>query len=326
MMADSVLSGMRRVSADELSRLFTMRDVIDVMRRVFIERGEGRAVVPDRTVLSQPDVSGTVLVMPGALPALRAIGLKVVSVFPENPARHGLPVITAQVLFMHPDTGEVALVLDGTWVTAMRTGAVTGLATDLLARRDASHLLIIGTGPQAVTQVEAVCAVRSITHLTVCGRSADRTASFIEAQRRLRPDVRCDVTPDADAAAGTADIIVTATSSRTPLFDGRRLRPGVHVNAIGAFTPDARELDTTTMTRGRVYVDDREHAWREAGDLRIPHEEGVFAEDDIVGDLAALVCGRCQPRTGAEQLTVFKSVGLSIEDVGVAAHVWAAWE
>ncbi len=313
---------MRLVSADELSRLLTMSDVIALMRLAFVERGEGRAEIPDRAVLRQPGTDGTVLVMPGALPALRAIGVKVVSVFPQNPARHGKPVISAQVLYLDPETGDVALVLDGTWVTAMRTGAVTGLATDLLARPDASHLVVFGTGPQAVTQVEAVCAVRAIERLTVCARSGDKAAAFIAGQRAIRPAVMCDAARSPDEAVSEADIIVTATSSRTPVFDGRRLRPGVHVNAIGAFTPDARELDTVTVTRGRVYVDDREHAWREAGDLRVPHAEGVFAEEAIVGDLGALLCGRCEARTAEAQITVFKSVGLSIEDVVVAAAVW----
>jgi ornithine cyclodeaminase len=313
---------MRLVSADELSRLLTMSDVIALMRLAFLERGEGRAEVPDRTVLAQPAVQGTVLVMPGALPALRAIGVKVVSVFPENPVRHGKPVITAQVLYLDPETGEVALVLDGTWVTAMRTGAVTGLATDLLARPDAAHLVVFGTGPQAVTQLEAVCAVRAITRITVCARSADKATAFIAAQRATRPGVVWEVARCSNGAVSEADIIVTATSSRIPVFDGRRLRPGVHVNAIGTFTRDARELDTVAVTRGRVYVDDREHAWREAGDLRLPHAEGAFAEEAIVGDLGALVCGRCEARTAEDQITVFKSVGLSIEDVMVAAAVW----
>lgn len=313
---------MRVVSAADLSRLLTMPDVIALMRAAFVERGEGRADIPERAVMALPGRRDVVLVMPGALPARRAIGVKVVSVFPDNPARHGKPVITAQVFYIDPDTGEVALAIDGTWVTAMRTGAVTGLATDLLARRDSTHLVVYGTGPQATTQIDAVCAVRPIRRVTVCGHSPDKAERFVEAERARRPDVTCEAALSADAAASAADIIVTATSSRTPVFDGRRLRPGVHVNAIGAFTPDARELDTEVITRGRVYVDDREHAWREAGDLRIPHAEGLFDEEGLVGDLGALVCGACDGRTDARQITVFKSVGLSIEDVAVAARVW----
>jgi ornithine cyclodeaminase/alanine dehydrogenase-like protein (mu-crystallin family) len=313
---------MRVVSADELSRLLTMSDVIGLMRDAFVERGEGRAEIPDRAVIALPGTRDVVLVMPGALASLRAVGVKIVGVFPDNPAKHRRPVIKAQVFYIDPDTGDVGLMLDGTWVTGMRTGAVTGLATDLLARPDASHLVVFGTGPQAARQIEAVCAVRPIRRITMCGHSADKAASFVEAERAGRPEVTFEVASSPDAAVAAADVVVTATSSRTPVFDGRRLRPGVHVNAIGAFTPDARELDTEVITRGRVYVDDREHAWREAGDLRIPHDEGLFDHTAIVGDLGALVCGACEGRTDPRQITVFKSVGLSIEDVAVAARVW----
>jgi len=298
-----------------------MPAVIDLMRRAFREHADAAAELPDRSLFRLPASGGTVLVMPGALPRLQAVGVKVVSVFPGNPARHGLPVITATVFVVDPDTGEVALSLDGTWVTAMRTGAVTGVATDLLARQDAARLLVFGTGPQARTQIQAVCAVRSIERITICATSAAKADAFIATHRDVAPAcVWQRGTGDASDVAG-ADLIVTATSSAVPVFDGAWLRPGTHVAAIGAFTPTTRELDTVTVTRGRLFVDDREHAWREAGDLRLPHEEGLLSPADIQGDLAALVTGRCAGRRADDEITIFKSVGLAIEDVVVGGWV-----
>ncbi len=312
---------MRVVSAAELDGLLSMRDVIALMRDAFVAHGSGRTVLPDRTLLSAPGGRGSVLVMPASLTDRGEIGVKVVSVFPDNPTRSGAPAISAQILALDPETGAVACVIDGTWVTAVRTAAVTALATDLLARPDAERLVVYGAGVQARTHVDAMCAVRPVRMVEVCGRSRTRTDRLVETLRASHPDLDVRVASSPDAAAAWADLVVTATTSTVPVFDGACLREGVHVNAVGSFLPHVRELDTPTVTRARVYVDDRDHAWREAGDLRIPHEEGVFTEQDIVGDLGALVCGRCAGRGDARQITLFKSVGLAIEDVIVAARV-----
>lgn len=319
---------MRHVSSDELARLLPMPRLIGLMRQAFEEHGRGDSVLPDRAALPMPAGAGVSLVMPGALPRLGALGVKVVSVVPGNPARHGRPAISATLFMIDPDTGEVTLSLDGTWITAKRTGAVSGLATDLLARVDAERLVVFGTGPQAHTQIEAVRAVRTIREVVVCGSSPARAGAFIAgyleapaASGRAADGClwRAGDTPARHVAE--ADIVVAATSSRTPVVAGEWLRPGVHVVAIGAFTPDVRELDTETIVRGRVFVDDRDHAWREAGDLQIPHGEGRWLPSQLIGDLADLVAGRCAGRVAADDITVFKSVGLAIEDVVVGGWV-----
>jgi ornithine cyclodeaminase/alanine dehydrogenase-like protein (mu-crystallin family) len=312
---------MRVLTNDDVDALVSMREAIDLMRDLFAEVGRGSVDIPERVVLPANDGRDAVLFMPGHLRSSRRLGLKVVSVFPANPVTHGLPTIAATVLLMDAATGRVAALVEGTYLTALRTGAVTGLATDLLARDDAQVLGIYGAGAQARTQVEAVRAVRSIRHILVCSPTAAHAAVFAsELSSGSAEDVRVSVAGSAAEVAEQSDVIVTATSSAVPVFDGRRLRPGTHVNAIGSFKPTAREVDDATVTRARIFVDHRASAMREAGDLLIPMASGAITTRAVCGDLADLVLGRVTGRTSGTDVTFFKSVGLSAEDLIVAGY------
>jgi len=257
------------------------------------------------------------LFMPGHLGETGALGAKVVSVFGGNPAR-GLPVIHALVLLLDPGTGVPRAVMDGTRLTALRTGAAGGLATDLLARPDASVLAVFGAGVQARTQVEAVRTVRRVREIRLLDSVPAAAERFAEelAGEAGAPPVR--VLSDPRAAVEGADVIVTATTSSHPLFPGDAVAPGTHVSGIGSYTPLMREVDSQLVRRATVVVDTREAALAEAGDLLIPLGEGVIEEDHIVAELGEVVRGLHPGRTRPDEITFFKSVGNAAQDLAVA--------
>jgi len=308
-------------TAEDIRRALPMREAIEAMRAAFIAFSEGRAHIPQRLSISIPEQEGITLVMPGYVPP-DALGLKVVSVFPRNPAR-GLPTLSALVVMLDPETGAPAALLDGAFLTAWRTGAASGLATDLLARPDAESLALIGAGAQARTQLRAVAAVRSLRRVRVYSRTPARAQALIEemrGQEGIPEDIA--VAPTPEAAVAEADIVCTATNSSVPVFDGRALQPGTHINAIGSFTLEMRELDEETFRRAaRVVVDSRAAALAEAGEVVWAIRQGILREADLV-ELGEIAAGRRPGRERPEEITLFKSVGLAVQDLVAAQRVW----
>jgi ornithine cyclodeaminase len=261
--------------------------------------------------------------MPGYLRDSRVLGGKVVSVFGSN-ARRGLPVVTAVVLLLDAETGLPRALLDGTALTALRTGAASGLATRLLARVEASVLAVFGAGAQARSQIEAVRAVRPIREVRIVSRSrssAERLAGELDG---LAGGLRVRVLEDRGEAVAGAHVIVAATDSATPVFPGERVEPGAHVNGVGSFTPAMQEVDETLVARARVVIDTREGALAEAGDLILPLRKGLVREEDVNTELGEVVLGRRPGRTRADQVTFFKSVGNAAQDLAVAGHALEA--
>jgi ornithine cyclodeaminase len=296
-----------------------MPAAIDAMREAFAALSAQEATVPMRLALETEH--GVSLFMPAHLRESGNAGAKVVSVNPGNAAR-GLPAIHAVVLVLDVLTGRPTALMDGTWLTALRTGAVGGLAADLLARLDAKTVALFGAGVQARTQLEAVRCVREITEVRVVSRSgasADRLAGEVVGVRAVRVD-------DANEAIEGADIIIAATSSSTPVFDGARVEPGTHVTGVGSYTLDMREVDTALVQRARIIVDQREAVMEEAGDIVGPIRDGVVDETVIIAEIGEVVLGRVPGRTADSEITFFKSVGNAVQDVAVAARVLAAAE
>ncbi|MGH7419863.1 MAG: ornithine cyclodeaminase family protein, partial [Candidatus Rokuibacteriota bacterium] len=284
-----------------------MAEAIDLVGRAFIALSRGQAEVPPRTHLEGG--GGTVLYMPARLSAMGALGVKAVSVFPGNPSR-GLPTVTAVVLIQDPATGAPVGVLEGASLTALRTGAASGLATRLLSRPEAMICALFGTGVQARTQLEAVCAVREVTQVRVVGRDAARTEAFV-AWARSQPWLRGATVMRAPAAAAVrgADLIITATTSPTPVVPSAEVSPGAHLNVVGAFTPQTREVEGVLVGRATVVVDSRDAALAEAGDLLLAIAEGHFAPDRIHAELGEVAAGDQPKRRRPEEVTLFKSVG-----------------
>ena len=310
---------MRILSATDVQAAIDMPGAIEAMRDAFAAVSAGEATVPIRLGLETEH--GVSLFMPAYLSKSGAAGAKVVSVNPGNAAA-GLPVIHGVVLVIEATTGRPLALMDGTWLTALRTGAVGGLAADLLARPDASTVALFGAGVQARTQLEAVRCVRKIATVRIVsatGASADRLVAELDGLDAVRMD-------DPEAALAGADIVITATNSATPVFDGSRVEPGTHVTGVGSFTTEMREVDTELIRRARVVVDQREAILEEAGDIVGPIRDGDVDESVMSAEIGEIVLGRKPGRMSAEEITFFKSVGNAAQDVAVAARVLAAAE
>lgn len=303
--------------------MLPMRDCIRIMAEALAALAEGRAHLPLRSVMSIPDGRGVLAMMPGFMwgdgRSDAALGFKAVSVFPGN-AERGVDTHQGTVALLDPDTGELRAVMDGGAITAIRTAAVSGVATDRLARKDAATAAILGAGVQARTHLEALAAVRQLQGVRVWSRRPERAREFVALQRsKYRFPV--EAVPTAEAAVREADIVATVTASPEPVVSRSWVKPGVHINAVGSSTPAARELDTATVAAARVFVDSRESAMAEAGDLLIPIQEGAITADHIVAELGEVVAGKQPGRRSPEEITLFKSLGLAIEDVVAAGFV-----
>jgi alanine dehydrogenase len=309
---------MRLLSTADIQRLVSMTDAIAVVKRAFAELSAGQATVPARTAVTTAAHGGTALYMPAYLSASQSLGLKAVAVYPGN-REDSLPTIFAAILMQDAATGRPIALIEGTYLTALRTGAATGAATDLLARQEACRLCLFGTGGQAPTQLEGVCAVRPIEAVTVYGRNTVKAADFIERMRSLpfAQHVEFHLAANPREAVSMADIIVTATSAHAPLFSAVDVRVGTHVNAIGAFTPDMLEVPQELVAGAKVVVDSREACMAEAGDILIPIREGLISASHIYAELGELVAGQKPGRTSATEITLFKSVGNAVQDLSV---------
>jgi ornithine cyclodeaminase len=291
-----------------------MSEAIAGMKEAFAQLSAGKATVPLRGRVDVPAYKGVSLFMPAYLAGREDLAVKVVSVYPENVERNE-PVIYAMVLVLDAATGRPLALLEGGSLTAIRTGAGSGAATDLLARPDAQTATIFGSGVQARTQLEAVCTMRNITSVRVCSLDLAQAHEMAQSLAGIGPipnNIR--IVTDAQKAVSGADIICTATTSRTPVFDGRDLKPGTHINAIGSFMPDVQEVDSVTIRRSLVVVDSREAALAETGDLIIPLNAGDIDDDHIHAELGEIVNGQKPGRSDQQQITFYKSVGVAVQD------------
>lgn len=293
-----------------------MSTAIELMREAFQLLSEGKVRVPLRTTVETDDKAGVALFMPSYVPSWNLFGLKMVSVFSGNEAP--MPTIQGQMLLMSAENGAMLAMIDAPAVTVLRTGAASGLATELLARRDASTLAVFGTGAQAWSQVTAVLAVRKIREIFVKGTSPEKEKGFCNRVNKQHGIVCKPL--DTLNKLETADVICTATYSSEPLFERKYIRPGVHINAIGAYKSHMRELSEDIITESKLVVDQREAALHEAGELALPIRASKLTPDFIVAELGEAVSGKTV-RTSTKDITVFKSVGNAIQDLAIARYL-----
>lgn len=312
---------MLALSRSDLKQLVPMRDAVELMKTAFHELSEGRAQAPVRTAVVVDDDASAMLMMPGFVPAAKALGFKVVNFFPRNPSRD-LPTINAIVCLIDSETGIPLGIMEGGFVTALRTGAVSGAATDLMARPDSKTLAVIGAGVQGVTQAAAVCSVRPIERIIAVDQRPEQLDRFRSMIAADWPDIadRVETTTDPAIALAGADIICTATTARAPVFSDTDLRPGTHINAIGAFTPDMQEIPPATVVRSRVVIDNLGAILEEAGDLLKPLADGLIDQHHFETELGHLVAGKAIGRADDQEITFFKSVGNAVQDVVVARY------
>lgn len=307
------------LSAQDQRAVLTVHEAIDAVRVALQEFSAHRALSPIRTFLPVQKGNGTSIFMPSSVEATDSLGIKFVSVFPDNGAK-GKKTINGVVILADVMTGEPVAMLEASYLTVLRTGAASGLATRYLARENAKSLAVIGTGAQARGAVNAVAAVRPIEQIRLYNRSLEKAEAFAaELAEQFGAHVEVFVTASADEAVEGADIIITATNSPTPVFSAERIGAGAHINAIGSFRPTMQELPTEVIVRaGKVVVESVEGALDETGDLLLPIEQGVFAAERIHAELGEITAGEKCGREREDELTVFKSVGLAAMDVVVA--------
>ena len=294
-----------------------MTEVIEALEKGFIEYKKGRSLVPVRMPVRIEKAEGIFLFMPAYLEKENAFGTKIISVFPRNFSQ-GLSTLQATYLLNDPMTGEFLSLMDGSLLTAMRTGAASAVATKYLARKDSTVLGMIGTGAQASFQAEAICAVRSIQRILAYDKHAESAQRFSKmVSDNLGIPVKVVATPR-DVVIHS-DILVTVTTSNEPVFDGQDLKPGTHINAVGAYTPETRELDDITVKKARIVVDTYEGCMAEAGDLLIPIRKGEISKDSIHADLGEIILGQKTGRMENDEITLFESVGFALEDLVIAS-------
>ena len=296
-----------------------MRDVIDAVEEGFRALARGEVNVPDRLRLDVPDQNGIVLEMPAYVGSSggeqSALGTKIVSSFERN-AERGLDSIQGVFLLLDSETGAPLSLMDGRFITAIRTAATSAVATKYMASPGPKRLAVFGGGVQARFHLDAMMEVVQIERVMIVSRNADKARALADLVRESHK-LPCEVV-SAEEAAANANLICTCTSSQAELFDGRLLAPGTHINAVGAFTPSTRELDSETVRRARVILDAESAAGREAGEILIPIAEGVINHEHVKGMLADVVSGKVAGRESLDEITLFKSCGHAVEDMVTA--------
>jgi ornithine cyclodeaminase len=305
---------------NEVEQLLPMPECISAMETAFNLFARGEALQPLRTIFRPPKIQGVMALMPSFRSEAAMFGLKAICVFPGN-AAIGKDAHQGGVMLFDGTTGELLAVVNASAITAIRTAAVSALATRLLAREDATELAIIGAGVQAQSHLTAIACVREIKRARIAARHFERAENLASL---MQPKCSFQIEPvkTAQEALQSADVIVTATTAREPVLRREWISAGAHINAIGTFSPKAREIDTATMVDATVFVDARESALNEAGDYLIAAAEGAIGPEHIRAELGEVLIGKHPGRISPDEITLFKSLGLAVEDLAAAAHVY----
>lgn len=312
------------LSREDIKKVFTMKDAIETNKECFKIFSEGKSEVPLRTTIQAPNHNGVFLFMPAYVEELDAAGLKVVNIFPEN-VKENLPTAPAQVLLIDGKTGVVSSILDGTYVTQLRTGASSGAAFDLFAIKDAKIGALIGTGGQAATQLEAMMVARELDEVRVFDLDPNRRQAFVN---RMQEELKCYNTKiveaiSSDDAIENADIIVTVTPSSKPVFDGTKVKKGATVSCVGAYQHHMQEMDPAILPRAsKIYFDSEEAVLSESGDILIPLEEGIITKDDFTGDIGDVLLGKVVGRENDDEIIVYENVGIGVLDLMTARAIY----
>lgn len=308
------------INQREVQELLPMEECIEAVREAFATLAREEAINPLRPVLWLPEKVGALGMMPGYLGNLNAMGIKVVSVFPGN---EGTEYDSHQgaVMLFETERGRLLALIDASEITAIRTGAASAVATDLLANPEARSLAILGTGVQARSHLRAMLAVRPFERIRVWSKTEANARAFAEqAADRIDPPI--EVADSARAAVEGADVICTVTSAEEPVLEGSWLEDGVHMNAVGSSVPFTRELDTEAVVRSRLFVDRKESTVNEAGDFLFPKKEGAIDDDHILAEIGDLLIGKHPGRESPSEITLFKSLGIAVEDVAAAERIY----
>ncbi|MDY0231756.1 MAG: hypothetical protein RBR88_04660 [Candidatus Saccharicenans sp.] len=307
---------------DDLKELLNMREAIELVEKGFLQLHQQKVEMPARSVLSGPFYDGSLLYMPVLIKDESPLFVtKIITVYPRNQELFGQAALNGFLVLFDAKDGLPLAIMDASFLTAIRTGAAGGVALKYLARRESRVATLFGVGPQGRTQLEAACTVLNLEKCFVISNQDPREENFAQEMAE-RLGLNIIITEDKKTAIRSSDLIVAATTSRVPLFDGSWLRPGTHITAIGSFKPEVRELDSETIKRSKVFVDNLAAAREEAGDLIIPIQEGIITWEKVAAEIGEVIAGDKKGRENPEEITVFKSVGLAVQDAIVARGVY----
>ena len=312
------------LSREDIKKVFTMKDAIEADKKAFQLVVEGKCDAPLRTNIQAPKHEGCFLFMPAYVEEMDTASLKIINIFPHN-IDNGIPSSPAQVLLIDGKTGIVIAVLDGTYVTQLRTGAASGAAFDVLARKDARIGALIGTGGQAATQLEAMLAARDIKEVRVFDLNYDRTKEFADRMQEELASYGAKIVAakTSDEAVEGADLLITVTPSSKPVFDASKVKEGATISCVGAYQPHMQEMDPAILTRAsKIYFDSKEAVLSESGDILIPLEQGTITEEDFTGDLGNVIKGELAGRENEEEIIVFETVGVATQDLVAARTIY----
>ncbi len=312
------------ISEQDIRKAVTMKEMIEAVKSAFIMMTRGECDVPLRTVIAHEDGESSFLFMPAYAPGMNAASLKVVNIFPHNGDK-GLATAPGQILLIDGDTGYVSALIDGTCVTRLRTGASTGAAFDVLAKKECRKGALIGTGGQAMAQLEAMASVRQLREISIYDLNKDRCRAFAEAVRHnpAFQDILITAADNSDQCVRDADLIITVTVSADPVFDGRLIKAGATISAVGTYEPHKHELDPVAVTRAsKIICDWREAVLAESGDLLIPLSEGLITPNDIRGSLGDVLTGALPARENDDEIIIYETVGIAMQDLAAAQLIY----
>lgn len=306
------------LSEQQVQSLIDIGELIAALKRAHVQYSTGNAVMPVRLVVPLPQIQGRITSMPGFLTDDKALGMKVVTYFQENPKK-GLPAILATIFLFSAETGKIIATMDGSYITAIRTACASAMATEALANPRTPVLGILGAGVQARAHIQALTCVRKIECIRLYSPSRTSAAAI---KKDMAPQLNCaiDVSDSAESVARHADLLVTVTTAKEPIIKPEWLKPGVHINAVGSHRPDLREIDGATLARAKIVVDSREAIMAECGDILLALKEKSIGENAIHADIGEVLAGTKSGRNKSDEVTLYKSVGIAIQDVA-AAHL-----
>ena len=306
------------LSEQQVQSLIEIDELIAALSQAHIQYSTGKAVMPVRLVVPLVDIQGRITSMPGYLNEDKALGMKVVTYFQDNPQRN-LPAILATIMLFSAETGKMIAVMDGAYITAIRTACASALATQALANPETATLGILGAGVQARAHVQALTLVRKISRIMIYSPSATSAAS-LKGEMENKAGIAIEVAKSAEAVVRASDLLVTVTTAKEPIIKAQWLKPGVHINAVGSHRPDSREIDGATLARAKVVVDSRAAMLAECGDILLALKEKSVDDNVIYGEIGEVLAGAKPGRRSADEITLYKSVGTAIQDVA-AAHL-----
>ena len=299
----------------------SMKDAIAAVKEAAVAYSSGKANIPLRANLDVKKFNGNSLYMYGYVPDSNALGVKLVSVYPDNP-KLGISACPATMILENAKTGEVSAIMDGTYLTRLRTGALSGAATEILSRKDSKVFTLIGTGGQAECQLDAILAIRDIEAVKVYSRNYENVLSFIArvSKNKKQKFIACK---SSDEAIDDADIVTAVTVSNDPVFDGRNIKKGCHINGVGSYTPIMSEIDEYVVCNaGKIIVDTMDGTINETGDFLKPMNKGLFKKEMITGELGELVSGKCKSRENDDEITFFETTGSAVFDLVTAEKIY----